>query len=201
MLAVPCPQHDSDSPPMMIICLVVHFYILLLYCTLSRKGGTEGGGLGHPQGAVHMVAAGLGCKWVAVGTELANSHPVCMNGLRKRYSHLVGAHFWQGAVRMVAAWLGCKRGNGWHRVGQFSPWLHEQRGEPGRKAALVTCVVSSCQRSWRSINYVHVQVKYYYQIGPSMIRWHYVDLFWLKSARRCWTADLPASTNLDVMER
>ena len=40
------------------------------YCTaaaqkrfcISRKGGTVGGGWDHPQGAVHMAAARLGCK-------------------------------------------------------------------------------------------------------------------------------------------
>ena len=59
-------------------------------------GGRGEGGLGHPQGAMHMVAARLGCKWAVVGTGWANSHPVCMNGLRKRYSHLVGGSFLAG---------------------------------------------------------------------------------------------------------
>ena len=31
-------------------------------------GGTGGGGWGHPQGAVHMAAARLGCKRTVVGT-------------------------------------------------------------------------------------------------------------------------------------
>ena len=128
--------YNSGLPPtIFIICLVL---------IILHTQQTGGGGLGHPHGAVHMVAARLGCKWAVVGTGWANSHPVCMNGLRKRYSHLVG-----GSIpgRVLCTWwlLGCKRGNGWHRVEQFSPWLHEQRGEPspGRKAALVTCVVSS----------------------------------------------------------
>ena len=30
-------------------------------------GGTGGGGWGHPQGAVHMAAARLGCKRTVVG--------------------------------------------------------------------------------------------------------------------------------------
>ena len=55
-------------------------------CT-SRKGGTGGGGWGHPQGDMHMV-----------GTRWANSHPCCMYRLRKRYSHLVRVHFWKGRL-------------------------------------------------------------------------------------------------------
>ena len=45
-------------------------------CTLAcefcvnRKSGTGGVGWGHPQGAVHMAAARLGCKRVMVGTGL-----------------------------------------------------------------------------------------------------------------------------------
>ena len=39
---------------------------------------------------MHMAAARLGCKVAMVGTEWANSCSGCMNGLRKRYSHLVG---------------------------------------------------------------------------------------------------------------
>ena len=45
-------------------------------CTLacgfcvSRKSGTGGVGWGHPQGAVHMAAARLGCKRAMVGTRL-----------------------------------------------------------------------------------------------------------------------------------
>ena len=90
-------------------------------------------------------AARLGCKWAVVGTGWANSHPVCMNRLRKRNSHLVRGSFLAGCCAHGGCLHGCKRGNGWHRVEQFSPCLHEQRGEPSprRKAALVTCVVSS----------------------------------------------------------
>ena len=73
--------YNSGLPPtILIICLV-----LIILHTQQKGwdggGGGGGGGLGHPQGAVHMVAARLGCKWVVVGTEWANSHPVCMNGL------------------------------------------------------------------------------------------------------------------------
>ena len=35
---------------------------------ISRKGGTGGGSGGHPQGAVHMVAARLGFEKAMVGT-------------------------------------------------------------------------------------------------------------------------------------
>ena len=52
------------------------------------------------QGAMHMAAARLGCKRAMVGTRWANSHPGCMNRLRKHYSHLVGGLFLAGK----AAW-------------------------------------------------------------------------------------------------
>ena len=45
---------------------------------------------------MYMVAARLGCKWAVVGTGWANSYPVCMNALRKRYSQLVGGSFLAG---------------------------------------------------------------------------------------------------------
>ena len=53
-------------------------------------GGTGGGGWGHPQGAVHMVAARLGFKMTMVDTRWANSRPGCMSKFRKGYSHLSG---------------------------------------------------------------------------------------------------------------
>ena len=80
-----------------------------------RKGGTGGGGWGHPQGDMHMVAARLGCQSAMVGTGWANSCPGCMDRLRKRYSHLVGGcrkgetgGHPQGDMHMVAARLGCQ---------------------------------------------------------------------------------------------
>ena len=65
---------------------------------VSRKGGTGGGGWGHPQGGMHMVAARLGCQSAMVGTGWANSCPGCMDRLRKRYSHLVEGSFLAGKV-------------------------------------------------------------------------------------------------------
>ena len=56
---------------------------------ISSRGGTRGGGWGHPQGDMHVVAARLGCQSTVVGTGWANSHPGCMHSLRKYYSHLV----------------------------------------------------------------------------------------------------------------
>ena len=53
---------------------------------MSRKGGTGGGGWGHPQGAVHMVAARLCFEKAMVGTRWATSHPDCMDKLRKHYT-------------------------------------------------------------------------------------------------------------------
>ena len=48
---------------------------------VSRKGGTGGGAWGHPQGDMHMVAAGLSCQSTMVGTVWANSCPGCMDRL------------------------------------------------------------------------------------------------------------------------
>ena len=39
---------------------------------------------------MHMVAARLGCHSAMVGTVWVNSHPGCMDRLRKHYSHTVG---------------------------------------------------------------------------------------------------------------
>ena len=39
---------------------------------MSRKGGTERGGWGHPRGNMHMVAARLSCQSAMVGTVWAN---------------------------------------------------------------------------------------------------------------------------------
>ena len=60
--------------------------------------------MGFVQGAVHMVAARLGCKAVVVGTRMANSHPGSINGHRKhrkRYSYLVGGLFVLGKTIFV----------------------------------------------------------------------------------------------------
>ena len=51
---------------------------------ISRKGGTGGGGWGHPQDDMHMAAARLGCT----------------NRPRKCYYHLLGGSFLAGK----AAW-------------------------------------------------------------------------------------------------
>ena len=72
---------------------------------MSRKGGTGGGGWGHPQGAVHMAAARLGCKRTVVGTGWANSWPGCMSRLRKCYSHLSGGSFLAGKASLALS--GC----------------------------------------------------------------------------------------------
>ena len=63
---------------------------------VSRKGGTGGGGWCHPQGAVHMAVAMLGCKRTMVDTRWANSCPGYMSRLGKRYCHLLGGSFLPG---------------------------------------------------------------------------------------------------------
>ena len=72
---------------------------------VSRKGGTGGGRWGHPQGAVHMAAARLGCKITMVGTGWANSRPGCMSKLRKRYFHHSGGSFLAGKPSLALS--GC----------------------------------------------------------------------------------------------
>ena len=75
---------------------IVHFWLqYAVYCIekivlacrfhVSRKGGAGGGGWGHPQGAVHMTAARLGCKKAMYGTEWTNSHSGCMSRRSNRY--------------------------------------------------------------------------------------------------------------------
>ena len=59
----------------------------------GEVGETGGGGWGHPQGAVHMVAAGLALKRPWLGTQRATPCPDHMDRLRKHYSHLVGGWF------------------------------------------------------------------------------------------------------------
>ena len=81
-------------------CMLVNEGAWLRSRVCLRKGGTGGGGWGHPQGdvqgAVHMAAARLGCKRTVVGTGWANSWPGCMSRLRKCYSHLSGGSFLAG---------------------------------------------------------------------------------------------------------
>ena len=76
-----------------------------LHCVLHTKdclhelaGGSasaerwdRGGGWGHPQGGVHMVAAiGLAvCERTMVGTGWATSHPSVWTSLEKHY-HIAG---------------------------------------------------------------------------------------------------------------
>jgi len=72
--------HRKDS-----LCALARWFCV------SRKGGTGGGGCGHLQGAVHIVAASLGKAMV--GTRRATLRPDCMDSLRKHYSHLAEGWF------------------------------------------------------------------------------------------------------------
>ena len=72
---------------------------------ISRKGGTGGGGWGHPQGDMHMVAVVAVCRNALVGTGWSNSCLVCTNRLRKHCSHLVGSSFL--TVKAVLALNAC----------------------------------------------------------------------------------------------
>ena len=62
--------------------VVKHVTVIVLHAYyISRKGGTGGGGWGHPQGDMHMVVARLSCQSAMVGTVWANSCPGCMDRL------------------------------------------------------------------------------------------------------------------------
>ena len=63
-----------------------------VFC-VSGKGGTGGGGWGHLQGDMHMVAARIGFKKAIVGTRWSTYRPDCMERLRKHYSHLLEGWF------------------------------------------------------------------------------------------------------------
>ena len=59
-----------------------------------RKGGTGGGGWGHPQGDMHMVAARLGSQRAMVWTRWVNSRPGCMNRLMKSAEYCMPVNEW-----------------------------------------------------------------------------------------------------------
>ena len=82
-----CILHRKDS-----LCMLA-----CRFC-VCRKGGTGRGGWGHPQSAVHMAAAMLGCKKTMVGAGWANSWPGYMSRLRKRYFHLLRGSSLAGKV-------------------------------------------------------------------------------------------------------
>ena len=89
-------------------------YSALLDCTLPKmlsaclcmcSASTERVGQGEVCcGAVHMTTPRLDCKRAMFSIRWANSHPGCMKGLRKHYSHLLGVLFWQR--RLVWPWMG-----------------------------------------------------------------------------------------------
>ena len=59
----------------------------------GEVGGMGRGGWGHPQDAVHMVAARLGFQKTMVDTRRATSRHDCMDWVRKHYSHLAEGWF------------------------------------------------------------------------------------------------------------
>ena len=54
-----------------------------MWVLLKRKGGIGGGGRGHSQGDMHMVAVVVVYRIGLVGTVLSSSCLGCINGLRK----------------------------------------------------------------------------------------------------------------------
>ena len=60
---------------------------------VSRKGGTGGGGRGHPQGDMHMVAARLSCQSAMVGE---------VGGVTRR----VTCTWWLLGLAVKVPWLG-----------------------------------------------------------------------------------------------
>ena len=90
----------------------MHFWLHHTAHCISRKGGTGGaggGGWGHPQSAMHMVAARLGFEKAMVGTKGAIPCPDCKDRLRKHYSHL--AEGWFLARKAAWALSGCMANN------------------------------------------------------------------------------------------
>jgi len=83
-------------------CTFGYITLARWFC-VSRKGGTGGGGWGHLQDAVHMVAARLGFEKAMVGncTGRATPCPDCIDKLRKHYSHLAEGWF---LTRKAANW-------------------------------------------------------------------------------------------------
>ena len=77
----------------------VQVHMLVHGFCISRKGGT-GGGWGHPQCDMHMVAAKPGFERGMVGTGWTTSRPDCMDRLRKHYFRLVEGWF----LARKAAW-------------------------------------------------------------------------------------------------
>ena len=70
--------------------------LLTSYCALhQQKGWDRGGEWGHPQGAMHMAAAGLVVKgpWLTPGGPIDDGY---MSRLRKHYSHLSNGSFLAG---------------------------------------------------------------------------------------------------------
>ena len=60
-----------------------------------RVHGTGGGGWGHPQGDMHMVAARLGCESHG---RVGHSSPDCIDRLTNTTLTLQGVDFWQGTL-------------------------------------------------------------------------------------------------------
>ena len=62
---------------------------------VSRKGVTEGGGWGHPQGDMHMVAAKLGFERAVVWTDGPPLTLTAWTGSENTTFTLQRAGFWQ----------------------------------------------------------------------------------------------------------
>jgi len=60
---------------------------------VSRKGEIEGGEWVQPKGAKSITISGFGFRKVLVGTMWIVSLLLCMTGLRKQSSQLVGTLF------------------------------------------------------------------------------------------------------------
>ena len=86
------------------MCRKDRLHTFALGFCISRKDGTGGGEWGL-QGAVHMVAARLGCERAIVVTGRATSCADCMDRLRKHYSYFS----WDWFLARKAAWalIGC----------------------------------------------------------------------------------------------
>ena len=74
----------------MVVFQKLHWSLVICDVYTSRKGGTGGDGWGQPQGAVHIVAARLGCKRRMVGNVWASLTLSLCRGLTSGWKGWLG---------------------------------------------------------------------------------------------------------------
>ena len=87
------------------VCRKDSLCVLVRWFCVSRKGGTGGGGWGHPQGDLHMLAVVAVCRNALVCAGWSNSCLFAQIGLENTLSLCVGSLFL--AVKALLALNGC----------------------------------------------------------------------------------------------